>query len=141
MFRPKEQKFKPLHELNQDDDDHQFSWGLRKGEIKQYKSFTFEDIDYSLYDCVYLWRTGQREPDIGKLVRIMEMESHERKVEVVWFFRPSEIANWLGDIRPLQREIFLGCGHGKGLSNVNPLVICSHSKNYNLCDTIVHLNA
>ncbi|KAL8546980.1 hypothetical protein ACS0TY_006627 [Phlomoides rotata] len=63
----------------------------------------------------------QAEPDIGKLVSIWETESHEKKIEVVWFFRPSEITNWLGDIRPLQREIFLGCGHGNGLSNLNSL--------------------
>lgn len=126
MFGPKEQKEKPLQESKRDD-DRQFCWGPRKGDVKLYKSFNLNGITYSLYDCVYLWRMGQAVPDIGKLVRLWETESHEKKVEVVWFFRPSEIANWLGDYRPLQREIFLGCGHGKGLSNLNPLVIYSHS--------------
>ncbi|KAK6140487.1 hypothetical protein DH2020_025768 [Rehmannia glutinosa] len=76
---------------------------------------------------------------IGKLVRIWETESREKKVEVLWFFRPTEIVHWLGDIKPFQREIFLACGHGEGLSNPNPLeaisgkcnVVCSskHKRN------------
>lgn len=129
MFQPKEQKEKSLQEPKEDE-DLQFGWGLSKGAINLYKSFTLDGIEYSLYDCVYMWRAGQAEPDIGKLLRIWETESHEKKVEVVWFFRPIEIANWLGDIKPLQREIFLACGHGKGLSNLNPLVTCFHSNSF-----------
>ncbi|KAG8391073.1 hypothetical protein BUALT_Bualt01G0149900 [Buddleja alternifolia] len=121
------------------DEDLQFCWGQKKGTANLYESFTLDGIEYSLYDCVYMWRTDQAEPDIGKLVRIWETDGHERKVEVVWFFRPTEIAHWLGDIKPLQKEIFLACGQGKDLSNVDPLeaisgkcnVVCSskHTRN------------
>ncbi|GFP93937.1 hypothetical protein PHJA_001538000 [Phtheirospermum japonicum] len=120
MFRPQNQKGKSEQEPK-GDEDLQFCWGLKKGVITLYESFTLDGIKYSLYDCVYMWRNNQAEPDIGKLVRIWETESREKKVEVVWFFRPVEIANWLGDIKPLRREIFLACGHGKGLSNLAPL--------------------
>ncbi|KAL6570281.1 hypothetical protein OROMI_014795 [Orobanche minor] len=120
MFRPLKPKEKSAQE-QKGDEDLQFCWGLRKGAYTFYESFTLDDVKYTLYECVYMWRDGQSEPDIGKLVRIWETESHEKKVEVVWFFRPIEIVNWLGDIKPLQREIFLACGHGKGLSNLAPL--------------------
>ncbi|KAI3445185.1 hypothetical protein Pfo_001850 [Paulownia fortunei] len=138
MFQPQDQKVKSLQE-SKGDEDLQFCWGIRKGAMKLYESFSLDGIEYSLYDCVYMWRSGQADPDIGKLVRIWETESHEKKVEVVWFFHPVEVAHWLGDIKPLQREIFLACGHGKGLSNVDPLeaisgkcnVVCSskHKRN------------
>ncbi|KAL3629958.1 hypothetical protein CASFOL_026270 [Castilleja foliolosa] len=120
MIHPQNQKEKLKQELK-DGEDFQFCWGLKKGAITLYESFTLDDIKYSLYDCVYMWRDNQDEPDIGKLVRIWETESREKKVEVVWFFHPVEIANWLGDIKPLQREVFLACGHGKGVSNISPL--------------------
>ncbi|KAI3445238.1 hypothetical protein Pfo_001903, partial [Paulownia fortunei] len=106
MFQPQDQKEKSLQE-SKGDEDLQFCWGIRKGAMKLYESFTLDGIEYSLYDCVYV------------------TESHEKKVEVVWFFRPVEVAHWLGDIKPLQREIFLACGHGKGLSNVDPLEVIS----------------
>lgn len=122
MFQPEERKEKSLQEPR-GDEEIQFSWGLRKGSITLYESFTLDGTKYSLYDCVYLWRIGQDEPDIGKLVRIWETENQEKKVEVVWFFRATEIAQWLGDIKPHRREIFLACGHGKGLSNLEPLVL------------------
>lgn len=110
-----------------------FSWGVKKGSINIYESFTLEGIEYFLYDTVYFYRAGQVEPDIGKLVKLLEMENHEKKAEVVWFFRPAEIVNFLGGVRPLEREIFLACGEGTGLMKVNPLeaisgkcnVVCS----------------
>ncbi|KAH6820028.1 hypothetical protein C2S53_012896 [Perilla frutescens var. hirtella] len=123
MSQPKEQREKPLP----------FRWGVRKGTINLYESFTLEGIEYSLYDTVYLYRSGQAEPDIGKLVSLMEMENHEKKAEILWFFRPAEIVNCLGGVKPLRKELFLACGEGKGLMKLNPLdailgkcnVVCS----------------
>lgn len=116
-----EHKEQPLPEP-QGDANVPFSWGVRKGSINLYESFTLQGVEYFLYDIVCIRRDDQI--DIGKLVKILEMENHEKKVEVVWFFRPMEIVNCLGDVKPLQGEIFLACGEGKGLSNVNPLVTC-----------------
>lgn len=99
-----------------------FSWGVRRGSINLYDSFTLEGVKYSLYDTVCLRRNDQI--DIGKLIRILEIDNREKKVEVVWFFKPRDIARFLGDVKPLDRELFLACGEGRGLSNVNPLVTC-----------------
>ncbi|XP_071933798.1 protein ANTI-SILENCING 1-like [Coffea arabica] len=105
----------------------EFSWGHKRclggtyNGVQFYDSFTYDGIEYSLYDCVYMWADDQREPYIGKLVKIWETASHKKKVKVVWFFRPIEIAHWLGDIKPLKTEIFLATGEGKGLFNLNPL--------------------
>ncbi|GER28523.1 nucleic acid binding [Striga asiatica] len=124
MSQPQKQEEKSVEE-SKGNADIQFCWGIRKGVRTLYESFTLDDIKYTLYDCVYMHRDGQAEPDIGKLVNIWETENSEKIVEVVWFFRPTEIANWLGDVKPLQREIFLASGHGKGLSNLSPLeAIC-----------------
>ncbi|EYU26920.1 hypothetical protein MIMGU_mgv1a019629mg, partial [Erythranthe guttata] len=120
MFQSEERKEKPLQEPKEEE-ELQFSWGIKKEVITLYESFTLDGTEYFLYDCVYLWRAGQDEPDIGKLVKIWETENREKHVEVVWFFRPIDITNWLGDIKPFRREIFLACGQGKGLSNLEPL--------------------
>lgn len=101
-----------------------FCWGVKKGCINFYESFILEGIEYSLYDTVYLWNSGLDEPSIGKLIKILETENHEKKVEVVWFFRPSEIRYYLGDVRLLDTEIFLACGEGEGLSKAIQLVTC-----------------
>ncbi|KAL1536065.1 protein ANTI-SILENCING 1-like [Salvia divinorum] len=118
MSQPMEHKEKPFPELKR---DHiiPFSWGVRRGSINLYESFTLEGVKYSLYDTVCLRHNGQA--GIGKLIRILEIDNHEKKVEVVWFFKPREIASFLGDVEPLKQELFLACGEGKGLSNVNPL--------------------
>ncbi|XP_042028973.1 protein ANTI-SILENCING 1-like [Salvia splendens] len=96
-----------------------FSWGVRRGSINLYESFTLEGVKYSLYDTVCLRRNDQI--DIGKLIRILEIDNREKRVEVVWFFKPRDIASFLGDVKPLERELFLACGEGRGLSNINPL--------------------
>lgn len=114
-----------------------FSWGSKKGkggpnkDVQFYESFTYDGVEYSLYDCVYLWRENQT--DIGMLMKIWETASHKKKVKIVWFFRPIEIRNWLGDVKPLENEIFLASGEGIGLFNLNPLVIGS------LCSLFVFL--
>lgn len=139
MSRPKEHNEKPLPEP-EGDKNIPFSWGVRKGTINLYESFTLEGIEYFLYDTVCLRRNDQ--VDIGKLVKILEMENHEKKVEVVWFFRPMDIVNCLGDVKPLEGEIFIACGEGKGLSNINPLVTCfcfiDISENLSDSDTIIY---
>ncbi|CAA0808975.1 nucleic acid binding [Striga hermonthica] len=124
MSQPQKQEEKSVEE-SKGNEDIQFFWGIVKGVHTFYESFTLDGIKYTLYDCVYMHRDGQAEPDIGKLVNIWETENSEKKVEVVWFFRPTEIASWLGEVKPLQRELFLASGHGKGLSNLSPLeAIC-----------------
>ncbi|XP_068652487.1 protein ANTI-SILENCING 1-like [Aristolochia californica] len=105
-----------------------FEWGKKRGvggakkDVQFYESFTYDGIDYFLYDCVYLYKEGDPEPYIGKLVKIFG-KKHERKIKVVWFFRPIEISNWLGDIKPLQNEVFLASGEGVGVWNLNPLEV------------------
>ncbi|KAK1312462.1 hypothetical protein QJS10_CPA07g00561 [Acorus calamus] len=50
-----------------------------------------------------------------------------------------EIRNWLNDYQPLEKEIFLATGEGKGISNINPLeaiagkcnVVCSSTDQRN----------
>lgn len=115
------------HLENPDNPDFPFHWG-EKGEfledkyVQFYKSFTYYDEEYFLYDSVYLYETYQDIPFIGKILEIWEQQSHGRKVKILWFFRPNEIVNYLGDQVPLEREIFLASGNGLGLFNVNPLV-------------------
>lgn len=108
--------------------DLEFKWGQKMGvdcqekEAQFYESFTYDGTKYSLYDCVYMDKEGEPEPYLGKLVGIWETLDRTKKVNVQWFFRPSEISKWLGDQTPLQKEIFLATGEGIGLSNVNALV-------------------
>lgn len=114
------------------DDNLQFSWGRRTGNV-YYESFTFDGVEYSLYDCVYV-TTNSTEPSIGKLVKIWETRSHEKKVETVWFIRPSEITGCLQDVKLHKREIFLACGQ-KCVSNICQLVSWSP-----VCYPVMHGN-
>ncbi|XP_030548736.2 protein ANTI-SILENCING 1 isoform X2 [Rhodamnia argentea] len=108
-------------------DDIDFKWGKKLGfdrknrEVQYYKSFHFEGVEYSLYDCVYLFKESEPEPYIGKLIRIWQNPAKLRKVKVLWFFRPDEIVNHLGTVKPLENELFLASGEGVGLANINPL--------------------
>ncbi|XP_043700362.1 protein ANTI-SILENCING 1-like [Telopea speciosissima] len=111
----------------------EFKWGESRGdggtdnEVQFYKSFTYDGVEYSLYDCVYMHVHGLNEPQepyIGKLVKIWKLRDHRKYIRVVWFFRPNEILNWLGDDdASLKNEIFLACGKGEGLYNDNPLEV------------------
>lgn len=118
----------PSEEANEGHDP-EFKWGKKRGvggpkkDIRFYESFTYDGIDYTLYDCVYLYKQGEPEPYIGKLVKIWEQPNHKRKIKVHWFFRPIEILNWLGGNIALEKEIFLASGEGVGLANINPLVM------------------
>ncbi|KAF8393360.1 hypothetical protein HHK36_021603 [Tetracentron sinense] len=110
-------------------ENYEFKWGKKRGvggkkkDIQFYESFTYDGVDYFLYDCVYLHKEGEPEPFIGKLVKIWEQPDHKKKVKVLWFFYPVEILNWLGDDVPLENELFLASGEGVGLANVNSLEV------------------
>lgn len=119
------------HSEDRSNDDIQFHWGKKRGiggakrDYQFYESFTFDNVNYSLYDCVYLFKHNEHEPYIGKILRIWEQSGHKR-VKILWFFQPNEIRNYLGDHVPLEKEIFLASGEGVGLFNVNALVNLIH---------------
>ncbi|KAJ8756083.1 hypothetical protein K2173_024630 [Erythroxylum novogranatense] len=99
-----------------------FKWGLKKGvgvnkDVQFYHSFTLEGVEYFLYDCVYL--LNQPENYIGKLVKMYETPTGEKKVKVVWYFRPMEIREFLGAYEPRWNELFLASGEGDGVTNIN----------------------
>ncbi|MCL7043856.1 hypothetical protein MKW94_016339 [Papaver nudicaule] len=105
-----------------------FKWGKLKGKsqnnVELYESFTFDGVEYFLYDCVYLRPPDDSEAHyIGKIVKIMKHPSGRKNLKIVWFFRPSEIPNWLRvrDITYPVHEIFLASGKGVGIGNVNPV--------------------
>ncbi|KAG4961597.1 hypothetical protein JHK87_038230 [Glycine soja] len=105
-----------------------FKWGDKRGvggknkDIQYYESFVYEGVEYFLYDCVYLYTAGHVETSIGKLVKIFETRNRQKMIKLVWFFRPFDIRNWLGQYKPCWNELFLASGEGKGVSNFNYLV-------------------
>ncbi|CAL8996598.1 unnamed protein product [Prunus brigantina] len=105
----------------------EFKWGKKKGrggrnkDVQFYESFTYDGVEYGLYDCVYLYKESEPEPEIGKLIKIWETGEKAKKVKVLWFFRPCEILNFLGAEEILENELFLASGEGVGLANLNPL--------------------
>ncbi|XP_034695972.1 protein ANTI-SILENCING 1-like isoform X5 [Vitis riparia] len=115
------------HPSRANEHSYDFKWGIKSGmggknrDLQFYESFTYDGVEYFLYDCVYLYQTGQLETYIGKLVRIWETPTREKKVNIVWFFRPVDIRRHLGDDVPHWNEIFLASGEGKGISNINAL--------------------
>jgi len=102
----------------------QFSWGkcIAKGVktgSRIYGSFTFDNVKYLLYDCVYLFKHGDPEPYIGKIIKIWE-QNQAKKVKILWFFLPEEIQKYLrGPV--MEKEVFLASGDGSGLADINPL--------------------
>lgn len=110
-------------------DDCEFKWGKKRGvggkkkEVQFYESFTYDGVNYALYDAVYLYKEDEPEPYIGKLIKIWEHPVKVKKIKVLWFFHPHEISKWLGDGETVDKEVFLASGEGVGLANVNPLVI------------------
>ncbi|KAK1299244.1 hypothetical protein QJS10_CPB14g01128 [Acorus calamus] len=123
----------------------EFLWGKKRGVggknrgVRFYESFTYDGDEYSLYDCAYFYKEGMKEPYIGKIVKIWEQPDRKKKVKALWFFHPMEIRNWLNDYQPIEKEIFLATGEGKGISNINPLeaiagkcnVVCSSTDQRN----------
>ncbi|KAJ6295533.1 hypothetical protein OIU78_023542 [Salix suchowensis] len=86
-----------------------------------------------------MYKEGETEPYIGKLIKIWENADKTKKVKVLWFFRPREISNYLGDEKTHMNELFLASGEGVGNANVNPLeaiagkcnVVCSSKDSRN----------
>lgn len=105
-----------------------FKWGNEVGvgrsstDVHFYESFTYDGVEYCLNDCACFNRDGGTETDVGKPVKIYETATHEKRVKVVWFFRPMDIRNFLGDYAPKWNELFLASGEGKGLFNFNRVV-------------------
>ncbi|KAK1550105.1 hypothetical protein Q3G72_013756 [Acer saccharum] len=105
----------------------EFKWGKKRGiggkkkDVQFYGSFTYDGVEYNLYDCVYMYKEDEAEPYIGKLIKIWEHSDKTKRVKVLWFFRPCELASFLGNDQALENELFLACGEGAGLVNINPL--------------------
>ncbi|XP_042032799.1 protein ANTI-SILENCING 1-like isoform X1 [Salvia splendens] len=126
-------------------EDPAFKWdkkrgvGMKNRNIQFYESFSYDGVDYALYDCVYMHMQGEPTPYIGKLVKIWELAGGTKKVKIHWFFRPSEISYYLKDVKVTENELFFASGDGKGLTNVNPLeaiagkcsVICTSADSRN----------
>lgn len=108
--------------------DVQFQWCKRRGvanankDVQFYESFIYDDVSYSLYDNVYLFKEGESEPYVGKIVKIWEQPGPKRRVKILWFFRPNDIYHYLDGHAPSEKDLFLASGEGVGLFNVNPLV-------------------
>ncbi|KAF7821530.1 protein ANTI-SILENCING 1 isoform X1 [Senna tora] len=71
------------------EDETDFKWGNKRGngvknkDVQLYESFTYQGDEYFLYDCIYFYQASDFETSIGKLVRIFETPTHEKKVKVV----------------------------------------------------------
>lgn len=127
------------------EEELEFKWGKPRGvgvknkNVRFYESFTYDGVDYALYDSVFLFKEGEPEPFIGKLIKIWESADKSKKVRVLWYFRPCEILNFLDGYETLENELFLASGEGLGLANVNPLeaiagkciVVCISKDNRN----------
>ncbi|KAK8523383.1 hypothetical protein V6N13_113326 [Hibiscus sabdariffa] len=104
-----------------------FKWGKKRGiggrnnDVQFYESFTYDGLDYNLYDNVYLHKAGQPLPYLGKLIKIWENPDKSKRVKVLWFFRPCEISSHLVGELAHPNEVFLASGEGVGLANINPL--------------------
>lgn len=136
-------KAEPLAVLDKDE-EVEFVWGRKRGiggkrkEVQFYESFTYDGVEYALYDCVYMHKEGEL-PYIGKIIKIWENPDKSRKIKIHWFFRSTEILYHLKDVKVAENEVFLASGEGTGLANVNPLeaiagrcnVICTSEDNRN----------
>ncbi|KAF7812401.1 protein ANTI-SILENCING 1 isoform X1 [Senna tora] len=75
---------RPTEENVEDETD--FQWGTKRGDgvknkdVQFCESFTYKGVEYFLYDCVYFYQAGDFETSIGKLVRIFETPTHEKKI-------------------------------------------------------------
>ncbi|XP_026408633.1 protein ANTI-SILENCING 1-like isoform X2 [Papaver somniferum] len=114
-----------------EEENLEFKWlkkrgiGGRRKEVQFYDSFVFDSEEYSLYDCVYMYKDGEPGPYIGKLIKIWEQPGNLKKVKVLWFFRPIEVVNYIGDEEVPENELFLASGKqdSRGLTNINPLEV------------------
>ncbi|XP_059640363.1 protein ANTI-SILENCING 1-like [Cornus florida] len=124
----------------------EFKWGKKRGVggnkkgVQFYESFTYDGMEYTLLDCVFVHKEGRALPYIGKLIRIWENPDKTKKVKVHWFFRPLEILHWLRDNKTLENEIFLASGEGVCVASVTHLeaiagkcnVVCTSKDSRNL---------
>ncbi|PKU75186.1 protein ANTI-SILENCING 1 isoform X2 [Dendrobium catenatum] len=107
--------------------DLQFQWGKRRGvgnankDVQFYESFIYDEESYSLYDNVYLFKEGDSEPYVGKILKIWEQPGQKRRIKILWFFRPNDISRYLDGHASSEKDLFLASGEGVGLSNINPL--------------------
>lgn len=111
------------------EDNMKFKWGRKKGvsqtdeRIQFYESFTYEDVEYFVCDCAYIYCKGDTETSICKLVKMFETPTHVKRVKVVRFRRPIEIRDILGNHNPQWNELFLASGQGVGRQDyINPVV-------------------
>lgn len=130
MAPPKEGSKSGGHKQGPETDNSEFRWGVKRGagvkgkEIQFYDSFTYEGVEYSRYDCVYIHKDGESDPYIGKIIKIWDdRKDKKKKMKVLWFFRPIEIRNWVDVESTTDREIFLAVGEGKGVFNINVLEV------------------
>ncbi|KAL0010581.1 hypothetical protein SO802_005689 [Lithocarpus litseifolius] len=112
------------------EDNMKFKWGRKKGvsktdeRIQFYESFTYEDVEYFVYDCAYIYCKGDTETSICKLVKMFETPTHVKGVKVVRFRRPIDIRDILGNHNPQWNELFLASGQGVGCRDyINPLEV------------------
>ncbi|XP_061339354.1 protein ANTI-SILENCING 1 [Gastrolobium bilobum] len=114
-------------EADKGEEDLEFKWGKKKGvgcrmrDVQFYESFTYDGEEYTLFDSVFLYKEGEPEPYIGKLIKIFEGPDKIKRVKILWYFRPCEIVNFLGGTNTHKNELFLARGEGLGLTNINPL--------------------
>ncbi|XP_020878800.1 protein ANTI-SILENCING 1 [Arabidopsis lyrata subsp. lyrata] len=111
----------------------EFKWGKKKcvggkkKDVQFYESFIYDGDEYHLYDCVLVGDASEpdsTEPFIGMIIKIWEHANKHipRKVKLLWFFKPSEIAPYLEGVPDvLANELFLASGEGLGLANINQL--------------------
>ncbi|KAF8099334.1 hypothetical protein N665_0245s0013 [Sinapis alba] len=112
-----------------------FKWGKKRGglgvenkDVQFYESFTYGGCEYCVYDCVSVEddsKLDSREFFVGKIIKMWEYNDQRqdpRRVELLWFFKPSELSLYLEGVQDvLANELFLASGSGLGLTNENLL--------------------
>ncbi|CAH8363188.1 unnamed protein product [Eruca vesicaria subsp. sativa] len=109
-----------------------FKWGKKRGpggvenkDVQYYESFTYGGCEYCLYDCVSVGDDSKVDSFVGKIIKMWEyidQRQDSRRVELLWFFKPSELSLYLEGVEDvLANELFLASGSGLGLTNENLL--------------------
>ncbi|CAH8363187.1 unnamed protein product [Eruca vesicaria subsp. sativa] len=109
-----------------------FKWGKKRGpggvenkDVQYYESFTYGGCEYCLYDCVSVGDDSQVHSFVGKIIKMWEyvdQRQDPRRVELLWFFKPSELSLYFEGVEDvLANELFLASGSGLGLTNENLL--------------------